>query len=155
MIPYRIQEADLEIPDNWSDQSINIFKIPANENHGEASLVISRDTSRGKIPFHDYVTGQIETAEQQLPGFRFFHREDLDLRGNAASSVRYSWNRDGLNLMLCQVFVESARSVVILTLTTTPEDASNHAAAWKEIIRSYRPVTAPDPSHKTSSPENP
>ena len=133
---------------------INIFKIPANENHGEASLVISRDANRGKKAFHDYVTGQIETAEQQLPGFRVFHREDFDLRGHAASSVRYSWNRDSLNLMLCQVFVESARSVVILTLTTTPEDASNHAAAWKEIIRSYRPITTPDPSHETSSPEN-
>ena len=155
MIPYRIQEADLEIPDSWSDQTINIFKIPANENHGEASLVISRDTSRGKTSFHDYVTGQIETAKKQLPGFKLFHREDFDLRGNAASSVRYSWSRDGLDLMLCQVFVENVRSVLILTLTTTPEDASNHAAAWKEIIRSYRPVTVSDPSHTTSSPENP
>lgn len=151
MIQYRIQEADLEIPENWNDQSINIFKIPADDNHGEASFVITRDRSRKDEPFHDYVTGQIETARNQLPGFMFYHREDFELRGHAASSIRYSWKRDGLDLMLCQVFIESKPAVVILTLTTTPEDASNHAAAWKEIVRSYRPVPASDPSYITSS----
>lgn len=140
MIPYRIQEADLSIPDNWTDQSINIFKIPASGTAGEASFVISRDQSQGNKPFSEYVTGQIETAKNQLPGFRFFHREDINLRGYAASSIRYSWNRDGLELMLCQVFIECKPAVVILTLTTTPEDSLNHSAAWKEVIRGYRPI---------------
>jgi hypothetical protein len=145
MIPYRIQEADMAIPETWSDQSINIFKIPANENHGEASFIISRDASLGDTPFNDYVTGQIETAKKQLPGFMFCHREDFELRGHSASSIRYQWDSNGRELMLCQVFIESKPAVIILTLTTTPEDSSHHASVWKEVIRGYRPVPAANP----------
>jgi hypothetical protein len=155
MIPYRIQEADMAIPETWSDQSINIFKIPANENHGEASFVVSRDPSQGETPFTDYVTGQIESARNQLPGFRFSHREDFELRGHSASSIRYQWDSNGRELMLCQVFIESKPAVIILTLTTTPEDSPHHASVWKEVIRGYRPVPGADPSHDTPSPKKP
>lgn len=43
---YRLQEADLDIPDRWQDQSINIFKLPAVGTAREASFVISRDPGR-------------------------------------------------------------------------------------------------------------
>ena len=153
MTSYRIQEADLVIPDTWSDQSINIFKIPAGENTGDASFIISRDATQGDTPFNEYVTGQIETAKSQLPGFKLAHREDFELRDHAASSIRYSWKRDELELMLCQVFIESKPSVVILTLTTTPDEALKHAAVWKDVIRNYRPIPAEAPAKDSAAPE--
>lgn len=70
MTSYRIQEADLEIPDTWQDQSINIFKLPAVGPAKEASFVISRDTTQGDAPFAEYVDRQLKSAEQQLPGFK-------------------------------------------------------------------------------------
>jgi hypothetical protein len=151
MIPYRIQEADLSIPDTWSDQSINIFKVPATEISREASFVISRDASRGETPFKDYVTRQLDEAKKQLPEYSFLSREDFELRGHAASSIRYRWNSNGCDLVLCQVFIEREPAVVILTLTTTPEDAANHAAVWKEVIRAYRPISAADASHQAGA----
>ncbi|RCI70252.1 DUF1795 domain-containing protein, partial [Pseudomonas aeruginosa] len=51
MTLYRLHEADLEIPDAWQDQSINIFKLPASGPAREASFVISRDASQGDAPF--------------------------------------------------------------------------------------------------------
>jgi hypothetical protein len=144
MIPYRTQEADLMIPGTWSDQSINIFKIPASGNAGEASFVISRDASQGNNSFSDYVLSQIDAAKKQLHGFKLLHREDFELRGHNASSIRYQWNNNGRDLMLCQVFIESKPAVIILTLTTIPEDAVNHADVWKKVVRSYRPICATD-----------
>lgn len=139
MTSYRIQEAEISIPETWMDQSINIFKIPASQNAGEASFVISRDATKGDDSFPDYVAKQIAMAEKKLPGFKLLQREDFDLRGHAASSILYQWNNNGLALILCQAFIEE-NPVIILTLTTLSKDAKNYAAAWREVVRGYRPI---------------
>ena len=138
MISYRIQEADLSIPKTWTDQSINIFKIPAAEKAGEASFVISRDLTQGDDSFPDYVAKQIAAAEKQLFGFKLLQKEDFELRGHAASSILYQWNNNGRNLTLCQAFIEE-KPIIILTLTALSDDAKNHAHTWQEIVRAYYP----------------
>ena len=152
MISYRIQEGDILIPDSWSDQSINIFKIPAEGKASEASFVISRDASQGDTPFSDYVAGQMDAASKQLQGFKLLQHEDFMLCGCDAAAVLYQWNSNGRDLMLWQVFVESKPTVVVLTLTTTPDDAENHRELWLEVIKSFRPFPYAGPSreHETS-----
>lgn len=119
MTLYRLHEADLEIPDAWQDQSINIFKLPASGPAREASFVISRDASQGDAPFADYVARQLENAEKQLPGFKLHKRWDINIHGHAAVLLDYQWQREGRDLMLRQVFIERRPAVLITTLTTT------------------------------------
>ncbi len=95
MTLYRLHEADLEIPDAWQDQSINIFKLPASGPAREASFVISRDASQGDAPFADYVARQLENAEKQLPGFKLHKRWDINIHGHAAVLLDYQWQREG------------------------------------------------------------
>ncbi|TBU92770.1 DcrB-related protein [Phytopseudomonas dryadis] len=140
MTQYRLQEADLDIPDSWHDQSINIFKLPATNGAREASFVISRDPSQGDVPFADYVTRQLESAEKQLPGFRLVKRWDIVLHGHAATLLDYTWRREGQDLMLRQVFVERKPAVLITTLTTTPEDLVHHEPAWKMVMQTLKPL---------------
>ncbi|SDB67953.1 hypothetical protein SAMN03159382_06071 [Pseudomonas sp. NFACC23-1] len=139
MTSYRIQEADLEIPDTWQDQSINIFKLPAVGPAKEASFVISRDTTQGDAPFAEYVDRQLKSAEQQLPGFKLVQRWDTVLHGHTATLLDYTWQREGRDLMLRQVFIERKPSVVITTLTTTPNDFAYHEPAWKVAMHSFKP----------------
>ncbi|MEA5113133.1 MAG: DcrB-related protein [Geobacteraceae bacterium] len=152
MITYRMQEGEIVIPDSWSDQSINIFKIPADGKTSEASFVVSRDASQGDKLFSDYVAGQMDAASRQLQGFKLLQHEDFMLSGHAAAAVRYQWSSNGRDLTLFQVFVEHKPSVVVLTLTTTPDDAENHRELWKEVIKSFRPFPSAGPSreHETS-----
>lgn len=140
MTLYRLQEADLEIPDTWQDQSINIFKLPAVGGAQEASFVISRDPNQGDTSFVDYIAKQLYSAEQQLPGFELIKRWDFVLHGHAAVLFDYSWKRDGRELMLRQVFVERKPAVLITTLTTTPADMVHHEPAWKQAMATLTPV---------------
>lgn len=144
MTLYRLQEADLDIPDSWHDQSINIFKLPAVGGAKEASFVISRDPSRGDTPFDDYVAQQLASAEQQLPGFNLIKRWDFFLHGYAAVLLDYSWQREGRELMLRQVFIDRQPVGLITTLTTTPNDLVHHEPAWKAAMHSFKvlPQTA-------------
>ncbi|TWC14559.1 MULTISPECIES: DcrB-related protein [unclassified Pseudomonas] len=141
---YRLQEADLDIPDRWQDQSINIFKLPAVGTAREASFVISRDPGRGDTPFSDYVAAQLASAEQQLPGFNLIKRWDFALHGHGAVLLDYSWQREGRELMLRQVFIDRQPVGLITTLTTTPNDLVHHEPAWKMAMHSLklRPQTA-------------
>jgi hypothetical protein len=136
---YRIQEADLDIPDAWQDQSINIFKLPAVGSAKEASFVISRDAGQGDASFADYVAKQLQSAEQQLPGFKLIKRWDFVLNGHTATLLDYTWQREGRELMLRQVFVERKPAVLITTLTTTPADMVHHEPAWKQAMQTLTP----------------
>lgn len=140
MTPYRLNEADLQLPKSWQDQSINIFKLPATGTAKEASFVVSRDPSQGDLPFADYMSRQIENAQAQLPGFKLILRGDFLLHGHAASRLDYSWQREGRDLMLRQVFIERKPAVLITTLTTTPDDMPQHERAWKRAMESLKPV---------------
>jgi hypothetical protein len=140
MHPYRLQEADVEIPDAWQDQSINIFKLPAVGQAREASFVISRDPGQGDTPFLDYIAAQLRSAEQQLPNFKLMKHWDFSLHGHAASLLDYTWKRDGRELMLRQMFIEHKPAVLIATLTTTPDDLVQHEAAWKQVMQSFKPL---------------
>lgn len=139
MTSYRIQEADLDIPDAWQDQSINIFKLPAMGGAKEASFVISRDAGQGEEAFADYVANQLKSAEQQLPGFKLVQTWDFVLHGHAATLLDYTWQREGRDLMLRQVFIERKPAVLITTLTTTPGDLVHHEPAWKQVMAALIP----------------
>lgn len=139
---YRIQEADLDIPETWQDQSINIFKLPAVGGAKEASFVISRDGSQGDAIFADYIDKQVKSAEQQLPEFRLVQRWDTVLHEHAATLLDYTWKREGRELMLRQMFIERKPAVLITTLTTTPSDLARHETAWKIAMSSLNPFVA-------------
>ncbi|MCP1616218.1 hypothetical protein FBY21_0827 [Pseudomonas sp. SLBN-26] len=140
MTLYRLNEADLDVPDAWQDQSINIFKLPATGSAKEASFVISRDPSQGDMPFADYIAQQLANARQQLPGFTLVKQWDINLNGAPAVLLDYTWQRDGRVLMLRQVFIERKPAVLITTLTTTPQDLPFHEPAWKQAMQTLKPL---------------
>ncbi len=70
MNPYQINEGGMLIPPSWQDQSLNIFRIPANDKAKEASLLISRDASQGEGGFADFISAQMKQCAQNLPGFK-------------------------------------------------------------------------------------
>ncbi|MFK3798502.1 DcrB-related protein [Pseudomonas sp. NPDC088444] len=146
MMPYRIQEADLDIPQGWYDQTLNIFKLPAEGDAQEASFVISRDAIGTHGTFVDYVTNQLASAEQQLPGFKLLQSWDFELHGFPAALADYLWEREGHELMLRQVFVQHGKTVLVTSLTTTLNDLPHHETAWKKTMHSLtmRPLPADD-----------
>lgn len=101
MAPYRLHEADFEIPDAWQDQSINIFKFSISGPAREASFAISRDPSRDDASFADYVAHQLENVEKQLPSFKLHKRWDINIHGHATVPLDCQRQHEGRDLMLC------------------------------------------------------
>lgn len=137
MFPYQINEGNLQIPIAWQDQTLNIFRIPPNGSAKEASLLISRDASQGDASFDDFINGQIKQCEQQLSEFKLLQKQ-ICAEPFSYAWVDYTWNAQEKTVMLRQIFFESKPANLIVTLTTTPEDAPTHEAAWREVVRSVQ-----------------
>lgn len=134
LIPYQINEAELMIPAHWIDNSINIFRIPANDKAKEASLVFSRDASQGDASFAEFVLKQIKECEAKLPHFKLLKHNNFQ-EPMSYAWVDYQWQAEQKTVMLRQIFLEGKPVNLIVTLTTTPLDAPGHEATWLEVIR--------------------
>jgi len=96
--------------------------------------LISRDASQGDKRFDEFISGQIKQCEQQLPGFKLLQHQ-LCVEPFSYAWVDYTWVAQDKTVMLRQIFFESKPANIIVTLTTTPEDAPAHEAAWREMVR--------------------
>ncbi len=147
MKPFQINEGTLSIPAHWSDKTLNIFQIPAVEQAGPASLIISRDESQGNRAFAEFIADQIKQCEQQLPKFQLLQRHIFSDPCSYAW-LDYTWQSPDKTVMMRQIFFERRPAVVIMSLTTTPEDAPAHESAWREVIRATQlnELVWPDPA---------
>jgi hypothetical protein len=135
---YRIQEADLTVPDGWSDQSLNVFKIPGAEGRRDASFVISRDPTKGGATLDQYMAKQEAQCREALPGFALRQADRFDFGEHRAGWLEFTWRNQGAELLLRQVFIDRGPAVLICTLTTHPDDIAHIDVAWRTLMNSLR-----------------
>ena len=124
------------MPATWQDQSINVFKVPADDEAAGGSLVVSRDHAAAGKPFAEYVQTQAETATRQLPHLEWLNREDSTVGGQPASTLEFNWEREGTAFYLRQLLVKRAGYVLIFTLTASPDDRAHYLPTWDALVAS-------------------
>jgi len=154
MTPYRIQEADLEIPSSWVDQSLTVFKIPGTSGTPEASFVISRDATKSMQPFEDYIDSQIRQCEAKLPGFVLKKNEKFLVQNHACAWLDYSWRNGKAETWIRQIFFDRGPQALICTLTSVEAGIKQHDRAWRKLMSSMvlRPLSTPEPDNEPSFP---
>ncbi|WP_338846905.1 DcrB-related protein [Massilia sp. W12] len=144
---FQINEGTLCVPEQWLDKSLNIFQIPAQGQAKAASFIISRDETQGQRSFAHYIADQVRQCEEQLPGFQLLQRHILSDPCSYAW-LDYTWQSPETKVLMRQLYFERRPAIVIMSLTTTPEDAHTHEATWREVIRSTQltELSQPDPA---------
>lgn len=145
MIPYRIQDADLLIPPEWQDQSMTIFRLPGGNGVKDASFVITRDHSKGKLDLAAYIAKQIEECKTKLPGFRIQKNETFAFQEHAGAWLEYFWKNGNTPMLLRQVFYERGESVLICTLTLAPSDLDHFDPVWRTVMSGMKLLPLPQP----------
>ena len=72
---YRFHEGSLTIPDDWRDESMNIFKTSEAEGY---NLVISRERIPRSLDPQQHLAGQRKVIEDNLAGYREMDRATID-----------------------------------------------------------------------------
>lgn len=125
---YRTNEAQLWIPEDWRDQSVNIFTSSSTD-PSDCSFVVSREKCPEDLTLQGYASQQLGLLKRSLSLFVLVQQVDTLIGKKSAIEVEYTWISNGKRMhqqSLC-VFHKSQ----VLTLTGTAPD---------DLYEQYRPT---------------
>ena len=132
---YRFNEGSLDVPADWHDETMNIFKGPQSEGY---NLVISR----GEIPKaadpEAHVAEQILAIEENLPEFSEVAREDIQLDGAVCTWLEYTWKSPEGLMNQINVLRAVGDMLVSFTLTSAKGFDDRQRNCFREVLASYR-----------------
>jgi hypothetical protein len=139
---YHINEADVMLPAECSDQSMNIFTLGTTEEL-RYSLVITRDTLTGDESLRQFATDHLTAMGQTLPGYQFLTRGQTHIDDLPVETVEFLWYSEHGPMHQKQAYLFYAPSPATrtaLTLTGTcrepvPEENKN---LFERLLLSFR-----------------
>jgi len=140
-IAYRLNEADILLPDYWKDTTINAFVLPSSTKAGEAeaTFVITRDQESKSERVDHYADAQLVEAAKKLNRYKYIDRQSIRISNQPAVQVEYTWvTPDRIEVKQRQAYVRYGRSFLIFTLTVRARDFEVHETAWENAIASVR-----------------
>jgi hypothetical protein len=141
MNTYRLNEADILLPDHWKDTTINAFILPSSNKAGEAdaTFVITRDSDSKQEGVEHYADTQFVEAAKKLNRYKFIGRRQTRIGNQPAIQVDYTWvTPERIEIKQRQAYVKYQTSFLIFTLTVRAGDFEAHEAAWETTIASVK-----------------
>jgi hypothetical protein len=137
--PYRLDDADIEVPDGWQDDTINAFSLEAHAGVSVANFVITRDSRTETEDVQRYSDLQLVAAAKTLRGYTLLGRRVVEIDAQPAIEVDYRWiTPDKVEVHQRQAYVKRGSTMLVLTLTARSGDVDHVADAWNSIVGSVR-----------------
>jgi hypothetical protein len=133
---YHINEGTFDLPDDWSDRSMNIFTPDESENP-EWNIVVSRDKLAEDVTLTDYLENQLTEMPKALPRFRLISNEEIAINDVPAREVVSTWIGDGGTVRQKQVvFVIESKSLVF-TFTVLERLFSQYSTVLDDFVKTF------------------
>lgn len=133
-ITYRMNEGSIRVPENWRDDSMQVFTVPDDSG---INLVINRTPVPAGLDSDSYYAETLAQFQSSLPGFHELARATVTLDGEAAQTLEYRWQSpEG---QMHQYVVMQIRQGLLLTFTVTAPKtlAASQRDYFQQIIQSF------------------
>ncbi|TDB45474.1 DUF1795 domain-containing protein [Photorhabdus luminescens] len=133
--PYQMNEGTLAIPDNWRDESMNVFVLPDDSG---INLVVSRTPVPSGMDNNAYYEQTLEQFCTHLPGYQEHQRSEITLSQQPARRLDYQWKSPEGDMY--QTVVLQIRGTLLLTfnLTSPAPFEENQRDALLAVINSFQ-----------------
>lgn len=136
---YRLNEADIVVPEGWKDHSVNTFLLPAGAQGGALSLVVTRDHDSPTLDVTRYADQQLILAAKKLPAYQSISRQMITVSGHAAVQADYTWRTpEGANVYQRQAVVKVNAAFLVFTFTSLQHDLDKIEQLWQQTIPAIR-----------------
>jgi hypothetical protein len=136
---YRLNEADILVPDGWKDHSVNTFLLPTGPQGGALSLVVTRDHDSPNLDLTSYTDQQLILAARKLPSYKYISRQTITLNGQPAVQADYTWRTpEGASVYQRQAVVKVNHAFLVFTLTSLQRDLQRIEGLWQQTIQGVR-----------------
>lgn len=137
MTTYQTNEALFEIPEEWKDQTVNIFSV-GSQPPLALSVVISRDILKDGQAFSDYADTQIGQYEEKLKDFRLISKRQVAIGDILALEAEFTWNSGKGPMHQRQTFIPHDKRSLTVTVTAPVKISDIHHAQVDRLIQSFR-----------------
>lgn len=131
---YKFNEGNLVIPDDWRDESMNIFKAPVEAGY---NLVLSRERIPRSIDPLMHIEAQRKVIEENLMGFLEHERRSLMLDGQECVWLDYSWQSPEGPMHQINVMRTVGDTLVSFTFTSPRRITPAQRDLFRRILESY------------------
>jgi hypothetical protein len=139
MMRYRLNEAEIVVPDGWQDHSINTFLLPASSEGAALSLTVTREYGFPTLDLTSYTDQQLILAAKKLAFYKYNSRVGIWLAGQPAIQVDYTWRTpEGANVYQRQAVVKVGSTFLIITFTSMYQDFQRVDPYWQQILQSIQ-----------------
>jgi hypothetical protein len=137
MRAYTIDEASFNIPDEWSDKSVNVFS-PSGDLPGDFSFVITRGSLGSDQNLASYVEEQLKELSTTLPQFRLIRKYESTVDNLPAYNTEFTWEAEKRPMIQRQTYVMFDRVVLVLTATTVEKFSREYKLVIDNVISSFK-----------------
>jgi len=135
---YLTHEALMRIPEGWSDQTMNVFRLAGKNGMKDTSLVVTRDYNTELQDVAEYAKGFLDVAGKQFSGFKLLAQGDASIDSQPAYIIDYTWRSGGTSLLRQrQAFVRNG-PMLIIALTAMASEFMQHDPVWVEFLSAFR-----------------
>lgn len=132
---YRFNEGSLVVPDDWHDETMNIFKGPEREGY---NLVISRDVVPKAVDPGAHVAEQLLAIEENLPMYAELGRSVIEIDGQSLIWLEYTWKSPEGLMNQINVLRVVGDTLVSFTFTSAKGFNDGQRADLRRVLESYR-----------------
>ena len=139
MKEYKLNEAELMLPDDWRDNTVNAFVVPSGSQGAGASFVVTRDANASTDEVYAYADQQLVEAAKKLSGYHLLNRHPIHVDGQPTVQSNFTWRTpENMEVQQRQLIVRQDELFLIFTLTARVGDFHLYENAWRDVIGSIR-----------------
>jgi hypothetical protein len=132
---YIFHEGSIDVPDDWKDESMNIFKAPVEAGY---NLVISREKIPKAINPRAHRDAQRKIIEDNLIGYKLHERRELALDNVPNEWMEYSWQSPQGPMHQVNVMRVVERSLISFTFTSSRPFTDAERELFAQMLATYK-----------------
>lgn len=132
---YRLNEGTIDIPENWQDQSMNVFVLPDDSG---INLVINRSKLPYGIDEEEYYSQLIHQFRTTLKNYQEIVCQSITLSNNPAKLLEYQWLTPEGKMYQLTVMQIYHNQLLTFTYTASEPFTASRRQALLDIIYTFK-----------------
>lgn len=129
---YRLNQGDLQLPQNWTDETLYIFKSPDNYN-----LVINSEVVPPGVSNKAHLAEQLTSFKDNLPDYEEIDRQSVSFAGEDWPLLTYSWTSPESKMFQVNLMHIHQGILTSFTFSSTQAFSSEQTQVLLSVLRSY------------------
>jgi len=134
---YSINEGYFEIPEEWTDRSVNVFSA-SGDLPGDFSFVITRESLEDNQTFESYVEEQLTALSKTLSRFKLSRKYVASVDRAPVLNAEFTWEAEGKTMVQRQAYVKCGRQALVFTATTVERFSREYREIIDNILSTFR-----------------